>query len=278
MRSVSGSIDAMENTRAPLTPPPPDDDPAEPGSVGDPGALTAKQEIFAQAWARTGNQAAAYRMAYNVAERTLPATVWASASRIAALPHVRRRFEELQRQAALETIIEVREALQWQLDIATADPNEIAYTAKRACRHCYGTDHAYQWRDSDEYIAACVAAMDKEQDPPSDEGGYGYNRAFEPVLTCPHCLGNGIAEVVVNDTQKLTGKARRLYKGMDYKNGEWVVTMHDQAKAWENVCRMLGAFNDKLDLRTPAERRGATKLPDGISEVEAGRAYLALIG
>lgn len=241
-------------------------------------ALTTRQEIFARVLAETGNKNAAYRRAYNVGENVLLASVWASASRIAANPLVKARVWELMQQAALETVMNIRTALQWQVDIATADPNEIAYTAKRACRNCYGFEHAYQWKDEAEYIAACVEAIDGGKQPPTDSGGYGYTRAREPVLTCPECLGDGVPEIVVNDTTKLTGKARKLYKGMDYKNGQWVVTMHDQAKAWEMACRMLGAFNDKLDLRTPAERSKSAAIADDITEQDASRAYLALLG
>jgi len=253
--------------------PAPDDDS---GTVGE--VCTIKQDAFARVWAETGNMAAAYRTAYNVSERTLPNTVWVSASRVAALPCVRKRADEYRQQAALEMIMSVREAFAWQIDIATADPNEVAYVAKRACRNCHGVNHKYQWKDDDEYMEACVKALDLKQDPPSDEGGYGYTRGVDPALDCPVCLGNGNPENVVNDTRNLTGKARKLYKGVDYKNGELVVLMHDQAKAWEMACRILGAFNDKLDLRTPAERRGATTVPDGLSEQDTARAYLAMLG
>lgn len=256
-----------------VTTPAPDDDS---DSVGD--DCTPKQVIFARWLAETGNQAVAYRKAYEVNERTLPSTVWANASRIANKPNVKKLADEFRRQASLETIISIREMLQWHVDIATADPNEIGYVAKRACRYCHGIDHKYQWKDDDEYTQACVAALDEETTPPSDEGGYGYTRAVDPVLSCTECLGNGETEVILNDTTKLTGKARKLFKGLDYKNGAWVVLMHDQTKSWEFIGRSLGAFKDSLDLRTPAERGATSKMGDNVNEQDAGRAYLALIG
>lgn len=256
-----------------VTTPAPDDDSQ---IVGE--QCTPKQDAFARAWAETSNQAAAYRMAYEVDEDTSPNVVWASASRLAKHPHVRKKFEEYRQQLVLETILTIREAFAWQVDIATADPNEIAYVAKRACRHCYGIDHAYQWKTDDEYMTACVEAMDAGKNPPTDEGGYGYTRGRDPALECPHCLGIGTPENVINDTRNLTGKARKLYKGIDIKNGELVVTMHDQSKAWEMACRILGAFQDKLDLRTPADRQNATRVPEGLSEQDTARAYLAMLG
>lgn len=251
-------------------------------AVGD-APLTNKQELFAQFLAETGNQAAAYRKAYNVGERTLPATIWASASRIAALPAVRARVKVLQEQAALETVVSIREALQWQLDIATADPNEIVRVVARCCRYCHGVNFGYQWKDDTEYVEAMAKACD---DPtatmPSDAGGYGYNGALEPNPICPHCYGVGVEQTIVADTTKLTGKARKLYKGAKQDRfGAIEVLLHDQKAAWEMVCRMLGAFNDKLDLRSPEERAKAeakTKLPDNVTEDEAAKAYLKLLG
>lgn len=249
--------------------------------------LTDKQERFAQAWARTGNKAAAYREAYNVGPKTLPATVWESASRVAAIPHVQARYRELHEQAVLETVISVREALQWQLDIATADPNEIVRVVARCCRYCYGKDHAYQWTSDLEFLEAYGAALDQHaEDPkvkvPDDSGGYGFNAALEPVLTCPQCLGVGHEQTIISDTTKLTGKARKLYAGAEQDRfGAIKVKLHDQKAAWEMVCRMLGAFNDKLDLRTAAERaadESKAKLPDNVTAETAARAYLELLG
>jgi hypothetical protein len=261
----------METAKQYLNAPAQDDDSAAGGD-----SCTSKQDAFARAWAETGNQAAAYRRAYNVHERTLPQTVWACASRVAALSHVRKRYEEYRQQLALETLCTAHEALRWQLDIATADPNEIAYVAKRACRHCNGFGFGFQWIDVDEYTTACVEAIDDKKQPPACSGGYGYSRALDPNPACPSCLGNGITENVINDTRNLQGKARKLFKGFDIKNGSLVVTMHDQAKAWEMVCRILGAFNDKLTLVPPGGK--TAKIPEGMSEAEAARHYLTLIG
>lgn len=255
--------------------PAPDDDS---GTVGESGQCTVKQDNFARALAETGNASAAYRIAYNVHEHTMPNVVWASASRLAALPHVKKRIQEIQQQLVLETIVSAREALQWQLDIATADPNEVVYVAVRACRNCHGIGHKYQWVDEDEFIVACAKTMDEGKVPPDDVGGYGYSRGASPALDCPNCLGAGLQETVIKDTTKLTGKARKLYAGAKQdRYGQIEVKLHDQKAAWEMVCRMLGAFNDKLDLRTPAERKGATKIPDGLSEQETTRAYLAML-
>lgn len=243
--------------------------------------LTDKQERFAQAWAKTGNKAAAYRIAYNVHERTLPQTVWESASRVAALPHVYARWLVLTQQAALETIMSLRELLQLQVDIATADPAEIVKTVNRNCRNCHGHGYAYQWKDLDEWLVACTQALQDETMPPSDAGGFGFNGALEPESTCPTCYGIGTPQTIITPSDRLVGKARKLYAGAKQDRfGCIEIKLHDQQKAAELVGRMLGAFNDKLDLRTPEERakaEQAAKLPDNITAEGAAKAYLQLI-
>jgi hypothetical protein len=258
--------------------PAPDDD-----SHSTAPTLTAKQEAFAQAWAKTGNKAAAYRLAYTVHDRTLPNTVWANASRMAALPKIEARYKELVEQAALETVISIREALQWQLDIATANPNELTRVVLRNCRYCRGVDHGYQWKSPAEFQDAEVKALDEEaKSLPSEEGGYGFDGALEPVATCTACFGCGIPQTIVSDTTKLTGKALRLYAGVEEDRfGAIKIKTHDQDAAWERVLRMLGAFKDSLDLRTPADRAREAegfKLGADLTEEQASKAYLALLG
>ncbi len=250
-----------------------------PLAAGD--ECTPRQERFAQLWSACGNQAAAYRDAYDVSPKTSPGTVWATASMLANMPKVRARFKHYQEQAALETIMTVREALQWQIDVATADPNEIVRVMVFNCRNCYGDNYAHQWRNEAEFIEACAKAIDTNKPSPSEAGGYGFNPTGEPNPTCPHCYGAGIEHQFVADTTKLTGKAKRLYAGSKRdKFGRVEIKLHDQAAAWEKVCRMLGAFNDKLDLRTPAERQAATdkaKIPENLSVEDTTKAYLAML-
>lgn len=244
--------------------------------------LTPKQEAFACAWASTGNKGLAYRQSYDVKETTLPNVVWVNASRLAALPKVEARYKELLQQASLETIMSVRELYQHAVDIATADPNELVKVVARNCRHCRGEGHYYQWKDNDEFMAACIAALDNEKPPPSDAGGYEFNGALEPIPTCPYCYGVGHEQTVITDTTKLTGKARKLYAGAEQDRfGAIKLKTHDQKAYHEMACRMAGAFKDTLDIRTPEERAkadAAAKLPDNISADDAAKGYLRLLG
>lgn len=255
----------------------PDDDAELPGEK-----LTARQERFAELWAELGNQSAAYRGAYNVGEKTPPHVIWVRGSETAAIPKIRARYEQLKEKALEKTIVTIREALQWQYDIATADPADLVRTVVRCCRHCHGINYKYQWRDDDEYISACVLALDTKGMPPLDTGGYGFDGTLPPNSACPHCYGAGHEVTIIADTTKLVGKAKKLYAGAEQdRYGKIKIKMHDQQAAWEKVCRMIGAFDDKLDLRTPAQRAAEmerAKLPDNVTAEEAGKAYLSLLG
>jgi len=244
--------------------------------------LTAKQDRFAQVWARTDSKSAAYREVY-AHPNTLPNTIWVQASRIADLPQVKARYHVLHEEAANETLLSLREALQWQIDIATADPNELVRVVAYNCRHCHGINYEYQWKDEDEYVNACVETIDnKLKKTPSEAGGYGFVGNLPPTPTCPHCYGQGIEHTLIADTTKLTGKARKLYAGAEQDRwGVIKIKMHDQDAAWDKVLRMRGAYNDKLDLRTPQQRAAETarqKLPDDITIEDASKAYIALLG
>lgn len=243
--------------------------------------LTAKQEAFVRAWVRTANKSAAYRQVYNVHPHTVPNVVWANASRLAALPKVEAYYNELVQQAALETIMSVRQFFAFQVEVATADPNELVCVVARCCRNCYGDHYRYQWRDDVEYLEACVKAIDEKQPTPSDAGGYGFNGAIEPNPLCPCCYGVGHRETIIADTTKLTGKARKLYLGAEQDRfGMIKVKMRDPQKAEEMIGRMLGVFKD-ADIRTPAEREAermaASKTATFGNEDDAAKAYLSLV-
>lgn len=246
------------------------------GNVGEDGGCTIKQDAFALALAETGNQSAAYRIAYSVSENTALHTVYNAASRVANLPHVRKRTDEYRQKFALEATFNVQQVFQWRLDIATADPTEVTYVAARSCRYCHGADHKYQWTDEDEYLAAMAKALDEDKPAPSDQGGYGFSRALEPASDCPKCLGDGVPEVVINDLRKLTGKAKKLIAGIDYKNGIPIVKFHDQAKAWDDVMRMLGVHREIL-IATPKKDAAVAQLPENATDQDALRHYLSVI-
>ena len=142
---------------------------------------------------------------------------------------------------------------QWW-DIATADPNEIICLRRVCCRHCYGKDFEYQWRDKKEYDKAVAAAVeygaknDKEPIIPSNAGGYGFNRLLRPNIDCPYCSGEGQPELHAKDTRDLEPKARMLFAGIKQTQAGIEIKFRDQDKALENVAKHLGMFTEKHEV------------------------------
>lgn len=236
---------------------------------------TPKQEVFARMWAETNNKAAAYRRAYNVHPRTTTNSICVSASRIAALPWVIKRYKELYQESVLDSIMSVRELYQIQADIVTADPDELVSVRAKCCRNCYGENFNYQWRDDAEYMQACVKSIDQDTPAPDDSGGYGYFATLEPNPLCTHCYGVGFREVHLADTSRLVGKARRLYGGAEMDRfGAIKVKILDQHKAAQLMAQMRGALPE-LD-KVPLSKNDNAS-PENITTEQAEKAYLKLL-
>jgi phage terminase small subunit len=266
--------------------------------------LSLKEEQFCQAVAKLRNRSAAYREVYAESEHTLPQSVWAAASVIFNRPHVEQRVRELERASLGTTLLDVRDLIQRDIDVAMADPSELVKYLQRNCRYCHGVGFAYQWVDEAEYMAAWCAAVDaaavfgtltpKQRNGattppalPSDAGGYGYARARQPEITCPHCLGVGESETVITDTTKLSGKAAKLFKGIKQTTSGPEVLMHDQQAALERLARYAGLLKDgptMQELVAAAVTAGAggaavsKVLPEGVTQERAASEYLRLVG
>lgn len=168
-------------------------------------------------------------------------------------PQIAAAIAESQKKLADRTGITQEAVLRRWWDIATANPNELIQYRRLCCRYCFGRDHAYQWRDEEEFDRACRSAKAEEARMPTDDGGYGFDHQERPHPKCPQCHGEGQGDVFVADTRDLNGAARLLYDGVKItKNGLEVQTLN-RDKALENVARHLGMFNDKLTLKGDAE-------------------------
>ena len=239
--------------------------------------LTEQQSTFARLVVQLGNQAAAYRQAYNVGPNTLPATVWQEASRLANTAKVCERIQQLRDEAAAQTTINVAARMQWLHDIETADPSEIVAVVLRNCRHCRGAHHRFQWKNDHEYACACDKAIrDGQQHFPDISGGFGFNAALEPVSSCTECNGDGVRVAMIADTTKLTGKARKLYKGIRVRaDGSLDILLHDQLAARDQLNRMLGCYKDvQLQISKQPTARSASA---PCTAEEAMQTYLRMI-
>ena len=213
--------------------------------------LNDKQEQFCKEYIIDLNATqAAIRAGYS--EKTAEA----QASRLLTNVKVSNRIQELKQKRSERTEIKADDVLRYWHDIATADPNEIIHLRRVCCRHCYGKDHQYQWRDEEEYQQAVdMAARNAEEGElpliPSNAGGYGFNALEKPNKQCPYCWGEGHMEIHAEDTRFLSPKAKRLYAGVKQTRDGFEIKMRDQDKAMENVARHLGMFVEKHELTGP---------------------------
>jgi phage terminase small subunit len=238
-------------------------------------------ERYASAYVELGTWAAAYRRCYNC-ETMSNATVWRQATAMSNYPGVRERVRVLLHEASLRAIVTVADVLRLNLEIATANPNDVVRVSSHPCRQCHGFDGLYQWRDQDEYASACARELDLAAElkrvpkMPSDAGGYGFTLHRAPNPECETCGGIGEPRVHIADTRELTGNAARLVKSVRQDRfGAITVELHDQQKALDSIARILGAYKDGLTLTTPP--KAPPELPANLPPERVAAAYLELV-
>lgn len=159
---------------------------------------------------------------------------------------IRDRMEEL---AVAASITPEWVVGQWA-KIATADPNSIVQVRRTCCRHCHGYGNQYQWTEA-EYAAAVDKAVDSGKPAPDGMGGFGFNPNAAPHDDCLECGGQGVADVHVADTRKLTGPAKTLYAGAERTRNGIKINMRDKDAAVVNLARYLGMLVDKKEFSGP---------------------------
>lgn len=226
--------------------------------------LTHNQEKFANEVVRTGNQSEAYRIAYGAKPGTKKETIHIAACGLAKRPNVAKRISELKAKAVDNVLMDAEAVVRHLSEIAMADPNELMQHRRVNCRYCNGVDHAYQWKHKGEYEHAVDEWTEQKerheqhqhkagkQAPfkkpmPVDDGGYGFKANADPHQNCPECEGEGIDEIFIQDSRKLSGPARRLFAGVKQtKNGIEVLT-RSQDLALKLLGEKYGVFKTVID-------------------------------
>lgn len=251
--------------------------------------LTPMQEAFCQAMVKTKNQSEAYRKAYN-AKNMLAKTVHEKACGLMQKDNVRARVDELNSRVLAKAEIDAAEIVRHLADIVQADPNDLMQFRRLNCRFCNGHEHNYQWKHKgefqkamDDWEAAREAHHDRmqratKQTPftkpmPTDEGGYGFKNNSDPVADCPVCEGEGVEDLFIQDSRKLSGPARRLYAGVKQtKNGIEVLT-RSQDGALKMLGEHYGMFKQLIDANIKSQNENTnTNLnsePLGLEELKA---------
>lgn len=255
--------------------------------------LTVKQRAFARCLFEGKTQSEAYKLSYDAGKMT-EASIVAEARDLAANPQIRDYVAELSEQADFVSVLSVDWVLRQYMLIATADVNELIESRRVCCRHCYGIDHKYQWKDANEWALELARVMDENEkrlkawrgrtgDPPTPaalptfDGGGGFWATKEPVETCPECFGQGTQEVFVHDTRKLKGGARMLYAGVKQTRDGVQILTRNQDVALEVLAKYIGVDKKTVELSgpggTPIKSIGAlTSDP-----VEASKMYAAIM-
>ena len=232
--------------------------------------LTHKEEAFANEVVRLGVQTEAYRVAYKPKVGVSAQQIAQMACEIAARPRVAARIKELKDLVVEDVLMDAKAVVRHLAEIAVADHNELTQYRRVNCRYCNGIEHKYQWKHKGEFEYAydqweeakeaheerqrkATAKTRFKKPEPNDEGGYGFKANAEPHPKCPECLGEGIEEMFVADTRKLTGPAKRLYAGVKMtKNGIEVLT-RSQDSALKMLGDHFGVFKTVIEAHVTSE-------------------------
>lgn len=259
---------------------------------------TAKERLFAEHWVQYRNQAQAYKHAYGSGECTLE-TARAAGHEVFHRPAVQAEIAALLETARQQSpaVASVGWLLRRLVDIATADPRELIGLKVGCCRYCHGEGGQYQWREREYWElveradreAAILASMGpvlrkaRGKPEPGDvqypdiAGGFGFNATKPPNPDCAQCHGEGVERFVPRDTDRLSDQALLLYGGVKVKRDGYEIIIADQQKALELAGRIMGAFNDKLDVT--ANVKGLLAVADlaKMDPQEASRRYQEFI-
>ena len=232
-------------------------------SHAEKGTLTPKDEVFKDEYLKHLNpRMAALAAGYPDSIARSRAYVWVSNPN--AKPVLYKAIKAAMEERSIRTQITQDKVLERWWQIATADPNELMQLRRLNCRHCYGIDHHFQWKDEAEYEQALQAVIAEEKAMqvdmpeyratyPTDEGGYGFIPVNSPNEECPHCFGEGKLDIYFSDTTQLSPQGQALFAGIKQTKEGLEVKTHDQLAALGQVARHLGMFNDKLTLRGDQE-------------------------
>jgi len=263
--------------------------------------LTANEEAFCRAFVARRNATLAYIDTHDT-EGVPRAQIRQLAFRLINRSWILARVAEYESAAAAACIIDVQALIEHDKRIVAGfeHADQISANLWQACRYCHGAGHKYQWVDFNEYIAAVQTVNEENEERaerkqralplPSDDGGYGYKRDAEPVVTCPQCEGRGLQVTVIADTTQLEGPARAIVKGVKVTQAGIEVLLHDVDKAKERLYKAAGAFGDEGSNVERAARGAAAggaagaaaasalaKRVHDMTPDEARKAYLSLV-
>lgn len=202
--------------------------------------LTPAQHAFvAEYIGNGGNASAAYRVAFG----TNHAAVRVDAHRLLRSAPVAHRVAELRAIAGAALNEGVSELALRCFEVATASVADLQSIELYGCRHCWGAEGRYQWRDEAELADAVTKAAKASQPVPDCLGGFGYSSRAAVNPECEECRGHGIAVVRTTPTSELSAGARALYAGATVgADGMVRVLTEDRTKYAHMLHQLIGAY------------------------------------
>lgn len=198
--------------------------------------ITEQQGIFAEEVVNGKTRIEAYRLAGY--EGTGNAA-YVNASRMLRNAKVSRYIHHLRNLRQQRYAVELDDLIAQLVAIINADPNEIAQYRRVNCRHCWGENHKYQWKDVDEQLQAERMAEVNKKPPPDLSGGVGFIGNMDPNPECPRCNGEGKGEAFFADTRDLEGDARYLLQGVKVGKFGVEIMTSDKDAARRELIRLL---------------------------------------
>jgi hypothetical protein len=188
--------------------------------------LSDQQALFVYWYVKTKNRVEAYRKAGYKCEGN---TAYAAASRMYRNVKVSKAIRELSNRFRERYTADLDEIVDQLVAITRADPNALTQYRRVNCRHCWGENNLYQWRDIQEYDRAAAKAMKDGRSEP-EYGGLGFVTNADPNPDCPRCNGEGEGELLMGDTRDLDANEHAYFLGVKQtKNGIEAVTESKQA-------------------------------------------------
>lgn len=249
--------------------------------------LTVKQEKFAQEFVACGNASEAYRRAYDTSKMKAT-TVETTACATMKVPKIAARIAELKGAIVERAEIDGAAIVKQLVEIAFADPNELVTHRRVNCRYCNGIDHKYQWKHLGEFHYDHERWEEQKEDwemnpknagkrfkpaEPSEEGGYGFRKTNEPHPACPVCEGEGVDEIFIADTSKVSPAAKRLYAGAKHTKNGIEIAMHSQDNARRLLGEHFGIFKSVIEANIRSQNLNANATFDPKDPAEASKMY-----
>lgn len=239
--------------------------------------LSPLEKEFAIAVMESGDQVAAYKMAYSnkiMRGNMSDNAVQIEAARMLKNTNVKAFIMDVRGELSGTALVDVQQLIIDLAQIATVDINEICQVRRECCRYCWGQYHVYEWapweyeeamaqweRDLDEW--ARKGSLPDKKPPEPLSGGETWHPHREPNPSCPRCYGDGLLNPWIADSRTLKPAARKLFNGWEYdKQGNLKILLKSQEEAQAKLLRIFGALNPTASARPGEIRKAANKVDE----------------